>query len=160
MVHARASRQRDESAERVQRSQSAEDGDGGSPRDLREETLEDIKIFQEWLRESHETQTLSQRIHQGLFWVGLSVYCYYVSRTLLFFASAKEIGGMMGALRAVGPSVALSVLLCLFFTSGAYHRRIILPGTYTQRINASLRLLGISYCAHTSRLKILPPNQR
>jgi len=27
----------------------------------REETLEDIKIFQEWLRESHETQTLSQR---------------------------------------------------------------------------------------------------
>ena len=125
----------------------------------REDTLEDIKIFQEWLQASHSTQKLSQRVHTGVFMVLFALYLYHLWHTLLFFFSSRRPGeaaaGLTGTTRQVLPTAVMTVCLFLFVSSGAYYRRLVLPGSYTRRVNETLGQLGISFCLDSGRLKMM-----
>ena len=125
----------------------------------REETLEDIKIFQEWLQASHSTQKLSQRVHTGVFLVLFALYLYHLWHTLLFFFSSRRPGeaaaGLTGTTRQVLPTAVMTVCLFLFVSSGAYYRRLVLPGSYSRRVNETLGQLGISFCLDSGRLKMI-----
>jgi hypothetical protein len=44
----------------------------------------------------------------------------------------QETGGMLAAAGVVGPTLALSALLCIVCSSGAYHRRLVLPGVFVR----------------------------
>mmetsp|Transcript_36181 Transcript_36181/g.56512 ORF Transcript_36181/g.56512 Transcript_36181/m.56512 type:complete len:196 (+) Transcript_36181:126-713(+) len=130
-----------------------------------EETLEDILIFQEWLRESHSTIKWSRRIH----------ICYLICLSFLGLASLSWLlQPFMYLTQAAGdnntypttwwewlvaafPFLLSCFLLLFFWISGAYHLRVRMAGAYTDRINTLLSPFSIFFCADTGRLRISSP---
>ena len=98
-------------------------------------------------------------MHTGVFVVLFALYLYHLWHTLLFFFSSRRPGeaaaGLTGTTRQVLPTAVMTVCLFLFVSSGAYYRRLVLPGSYTRRVNETLGQLGISFCLDSGRLKMM-----